>query len=500
MIDAVLAALANVAAPAVMIALLAGVVLGVVIGALPGLSATMGMAIFAPVTFFMPPVEGISFLLALYKGGTFGGSISAILIGTPGTASNAATVADGYALTKQGKAGRALGLAVWSSVAGDAIGILALVLCAPLIAGFALQVGSAEKFAITLMSLLLVAYISGGSLLRGMLAASLGLGFSLVGADPIGGSPRLTFGIRELSAGIGVIPLAIGLFGLAEVMDQLARWRPGAIAAPRIEIPRFREILAPLWRFRLTIGRSALIGATLGALPGIGSETSNWVAYGLAKRNSREAERFGHGSEEGVIAPEVACNATCGAAMIPTLIFGIPGDIVTSILMGALIAQGLQPGPTLITENADLFYTLYAGLFVSMVMLGFIGLLAMRVASRIVEIPRPLLFTVVGVLCVAGAYAINARIFDVMVMLCFGLLGWLMRALRIPIAPMVLAFVLGGILEDSFRRMLIQSQGSLAPLWERPIAAGFCIVTIAVLLAALRPLLQRPRLRAERRA
>ena len=480
-----LLAIQNVAAPTVLLAILIGVIIGVVMGALPGLSATMGMAIFAPTTFFLPPVEGISFLLALYKGGTFGGSISAVLIGTPGTASNAATVADGYAMTRQGKAGRALGLSVWGSVAGDAVGCLVLVLCAPLVARVALQVGNAEKFAITLMSLMLVAYVSGASLMRGLLAAGLGLALCLIGTDPIGGAARLTFGMPELSAGIGVIPLAIGLFGMAEVMEQLATWRRGRVEVPTVEQPRIRDILGRIWHFRRTVVQSSLIGAGIGALPGIGAETSNWVAYGFARRTSRTPEVFGHGAEEGVIAPEVACNATCGAAMIPTLIFGIPGDVVTSILMGALIAQGLQPGPTLITDHRDLFYTLYAGLFVSMVMLAAVGVLAMRFASRIIVIPRPLLFTTVGVLCVAGTYAINTRLFDVGVMLAFGFLGWIMRGLRIPVAPLVLAFVLGRILEDSFRRMLIQSAGSLSPLWDRPIALVVCLVTLAVLASAV---------------
>lgn len=485
MTEDILAALSNVSSPTVLLAILIGVVVGVTIGALPGLSATMGMAIFAPTTFFLPPIEGISFLLALYKGGTFGGSITAVLIGTPGTASNAATVADGYAMTRQGKAGRALGLSVWGSVVGDGIGCIVLVLCAPMVASFALKVGNAEKFAITLMSLTLVAYVSGNSLMRGLLAAGLGLALCLIGTDPIGGADRLTFGIRELSAGIGVIPLAIGLFGMAEVMDQLGRWRQGSLIVPVVDRPRIPDILGRIWYYRRTVTMSALIGAVIGALPGIGAETSNWVAYGFAKRVSPNPERFGHGAEDGVIAPEVACNATCGAAMIPTLIFGIPGDIVTSILMGALIAQGLQPGPTLITENRDLFYTLYAGLFVSMVMMAFVGLIAIRFASRIILIPRPILFTSVAVMCVAGTYAINTRLFDVGMMMLFGVVGWALRLLRIPIAPLVLAFVLGRILEDSFRRMLIQSGGSFSPLWDRPIALGVTLVTVAVIAAAL---------------
>lgn len=493
MSDAVLAALLNISAPMVLLSILAGVVIGTVIGALPGLSATMGMAIFAPATFFMPPVEGISFLLALYKGGTFGGALTAVLIGTPGTASNAATVADGYSLAKAGKAGKALGLALWGSVIGDGIGCLCLVMFAPVIAKFSLQFGNAEIFAVTVMSLTLVAYVSGASLLRGVFAASLGLGIALIGTDPIGGSARLTFGIPELGAGIGVIPLAIGLFGMSEVMDQLYRYRRDRIEAPVVHQPDLRDIFATLWRYKRTVGQSAIIGAGIGALPGIGAETSNWVAYGLAKRTSRTPEKFGHGAEEGVIAPEVACNAGCGAAMIPTLIFGIPGDIVTSILMGALIAQGLQPGPTLISENTDMFYTLYAGLFVSMVMLALVGLVAVRFASAFIRIPQPLLFSAVAMLCVAGTYSINTRLFDVGVMIAIGFVGWWMRSQRLPIAPMVLAFVLGPIIETNFRRMLIQSGNSLSVLWERPLAAALLAVAAAIVILALRGAVQQAR-------
>jgi len=477
--------------PQVLLAVFAGTLIGVIIGALPGLTATMGMALLAPFTFFLEPVVGIGFLIGLYKGGTFGGSLTAVLIGTPGTASNAATMLDGYPLAKRGEAGRALSLSLWGSVAGDMVGSICLVLGAPFVAAFALRFGNAEFFALTLFSLTMVAYVSGDSLSKGVLAAAAGLTLALIGTDPIGGSPRFTFGVPELSAGIGVIPLAIGLFGLTEVLLQLGGYSSRVLEPIRnVSVPPLGAVLRELRRYWPNVLRSSALGAAIGALPGIGAETSNWVAYGLAKRFSKEPETFGKGNVEGVIAPEVAANSVCGASFIPTLIFGIPGDIVTAILMGALIAQGMEPGPTLIRDHADVFYALYVTMFTSMVMLAFIGMFAVRFGTLVLRISRPILFSCVAILCFAGTYAINASLFDVGLMIAFGILGVGMRKLNIPIAPMILAFILGSIIENSLRRMLIQSRGSLMPLVDRPIALVFLaltLMTVATILWRSRP-------------
>jgi putative tricarboxylic transport membrane protein len=484
MLEAVLDAIATAAQPASLLAIVVGTAIGVVIGALPGLTATMGMALLAPFTFFMPPTVGIAFLIGLYKGGTFGGSISAVLIGTPGTASNAATMLDGYAMAKKGEGPRALSVALWASVAGDLVGTIALVVGAPLLAAFALRFGSPEFFALTLFSLTLVCYVSGASLAKGLLAAAIGLVLALVGSDPIGGSPRFTFGVPDLSAGIGVIPLAIGLFGLTEVLVQLTGYR--AQDTPQ-RFPPFafslRHTMAELARLPRTILRSAFIGSAIGALPGIGAETSNWVAYGMAKRASKTPERFGTGEIEGVVAPEVAANAVCGAAMVPMLVFGIPGDIVTAIMMGALIAQGLTPGPSLIADNPAIFYSLFVSMFFAMVALAGVGLVAVRYAGLILNTPKPILFSVVTVLCFAGTFAVNASLFDVGMMVAFGVLGWMMRQVGIPVAPLILAFILSRLVEDSLRRSLIQGDGSLMILVERPIALVILIATALMLVS-----------------
>lgn len=479
--------------PAVLAAVFVGTAIGTLIGAIPGLTATMGMALLSPLTFFLSPVVGVGFLIGLYKGGTFGGSLTAVLIGTPGTASNAATMQDGYPLAQKGEGGRALGLSLWGSVVGDFFGSICLVIAAPVIGKFALNFGHAEFFALTLFSLTMVAYVSGSSLPKGLLAASLGLLLALIGTDPIGGSTRMTFGIPELSGGIGVIPLAIGLFGMSEVLWQLSAYSGGRAArAPATVIPPLRSLFAELWGYWRTILSSSAIGAGIGALPGVGAETSNWIAYGVARRYSKSPETFGKGNVEGVIAPEVSANAVCGASFIPTLLFGIPGDIVTAILMGALIAQGLQPGPMLIQEHPDVFYALYVTMFTSMFMLAFIGMFFIRSAGYIIRLPKPLLFIAVTILCFAGTYAVNSSVFDIWVMFVFGFVGYLFRKLDIPVAPLILAFILCKTIESSFRRMLIQSRGSLMVLIERPISAVFILLTLAVVGSLLIKSFKRP--------
>ncbi|MDE2792962.1 MAG: tripartite tricarboxylate transporter permease [Paracoccaceae bacterium] len=467
-------------------AISAGTVAGLMIGAIPGLSATMGMALLSPFTFFVGPLIGIPFLIGLFKGGTFGGSISAILIGTPGTAANAATLLDGYEMRKQGKAGSAIMGALNASLIGDAFGTVALIFGAPALALIAIQFGPHEFFALVLFSLTMICYVSGRSLAKGVLAASMGVFFALIGTDPIGGTPRLTFGLRELAGGLNVIALVTGLFGITEVliqMESFGRSRMSVSSSVNLHLAgagmQFRSVVKHLW----TIVRSSLVGTFIGALPGIGSETSPWVAYGLAKRASKEPEKFGRGAYEGVVAPEAANNAVCAAAMIPMLVFGIPGDIVTAILMSALIAQGLQPGPFLISEHRDVIFGLFMSVLFATVALYVFGRLTMRWWIRIMTIPRPLLYSIVVAFCVVGTYSVKSSSFDLAVMLAFGIIGYVLRKLDIAIAPMLLSFVLAKILEESLRRGLVQSDGSILAFFERPITAAILSLTVLVLIA-----------------
>ncbi|MCY4542486.1 MAG: tripartite tricarboxylate transporter permease [Rhodobacteraceae bacterium] len=466
-------------------AISAGTIVGLMIGAIPGLSATMGMALLSPFTFFVGPLVGIPFLIGLFKGGTFGGSISAILIGTPGTAANAATLLDGYEMRKKGKAGVAMMGALNASLVGDVFGTVALIFGAPALALIAIQFGPHEFFALVLFSLTMVCYVSGRSLAKGVMAASLGVFFALIGTDPIGGTPRLSFGLRELQGGLNVIALVTGLFGITEVLIQMesyGRRRKLATSVIAVELAgvgtQLRSISKHLW----TIVRSSLVGTFIGALPGIGSETSPWVAYGLAKRASKTPERFGKGTLAGVVAPEAANNAVCAAAMIPMLVFGIPGDIVTAILMSALIAQGLQPGPYLIAEHRDVIFGLFMSVLFATVALYIFGRLTMRWWIRVLTIPRPLLYSVVVAFCVVGTYSVKSSSFDLAVMFVFGVIGYVMRKLDIAIAPLLLSFVLAKILEESLRRGLVQSDGSLLAFFERPITAGILTLTALLLL------------------
>jgi putative tricarboxylic transport membrane protein len=482
-----------------LVAVSLGTIVGLVIGAIPGLSATMGMALLSPFTFFVSPLVGIPFLIGLYKGGTYGGSVSAILIGTPGTASNAATLLDGYEMRKQGRADEALMGALHASLVGDIFGTIALIFIAPLLALIAIKFGPHEFFALILFSMTMVCYVSGNSLAKGALAAALGIFFALVGSDPLGGTPRFTFGISELSGGISIIAIVTGVFGITEVLIQMETFGRGAKLLPELTgvvIDRTRTRLRTLVPHLRTIIRSASIGTLIGALPGIGAETSSWVAYGLAKRASKTPELFGKGELDGVVAPESANNAVCGAAMIPMLVFGIPGDIVTAILMSALIAQGLQPGPFLISDHRDVIYGLFISVALATVALYIFGRLTMGWWIRILSIPRPLLYSMVVVFCTVGTYSVHSSVFDLTVMFAFGALGYVMRKLDIAVAPMVLAFVLSKILEPSLRRGLVQTDGSILGFLDRPIAATFIILT-AVLLASM-AVVEVRRMRSER--
>jgi len=476
-----------------------GVIAGLLIGAIPGLSSTMGMALLSPFTFFVDPLLGIPFLIGVFKGGTFGGSVTAILIGTPGTAVNAATLLDGYPMRKNGRAGDALRGALNASLVGDMFGTIALIFLAPLLALIALQFGPHEFFALILFSLTMVCYVSGNSILKGVLAASLGMFLALIGSDPMGGTPRFTFGINELAGGISVIAIVTGLFGITEVLIQMETFgrkaqRTADFAG--IVMTRTKMVLSEKISYLRTIIRSSLIGVVIGVLPGIGGETSSWVAYGMAKRASKRPENFGKGELDGVLAPEAANNAVVGAAMIPMMVFGIPGDIVTAILMSALIAQGLQPGPFLIIEHREIIYGLFISVLMSTVALYVFGRLTMGSWIRVLQIPRPLLYTIVVAFCTVGTYSIHSSSFDLLLMFGFGLLGYVMRKVDVAIPPLLLAFVLTNIMEPSLRRALVQSDGNLLAFFERPIAAVFLILTAIVVVSIsyveLRKFARRP--------
>ncbi|AXY41653.1 tripartite tricarboxylate transporter permease [Halomonas sp. JS92-SW72] len=481
--------LAMLASPWTFLALSAGLAGGILIGALPGLTATMAVAVLAPFTFFMEAAIGIPFLLGIYKGAIYGGSIPAILVNTPGTAAAAATARDGYAMTVQGKSRKALELSLYSSVVADFMATLVLILVAVPLATIAIRFGSPEFALLYLIALTMIATVSGESFLKGLAAAGLGLLVACIGLDPMSGYQRFTFGNTDLLAGVSLIPLLIGMFALSEILMQLTHPPSAQESAGRVQHGGERLRWAEFWALRPTLLRSTSVGAFLGSLPGLGAEIACWIAYGLARGRSREPERFGKGSPEGLAAAEAGNNAVVPAALIPMTVFGIPGDTITAVLIGALMAQGMMPGPLLIQQNPGFLFGLFLVLLVTNVLLLVFGLAAIRWLKQVTRIPPSVLYPCVLLLCVCGAYAVNSSRFDLLILAFGGGLGYLMRRTGFPIAPLIIGLLLGPGFETAVRQSLVFSNGSLAIFWSRPGSlALLCLLALVIVVMAWRGL------------
>ncbi|MEM8688100.1 MAG: tripartite tricarboxylate transporter permease [Pseudomonadota bacterium] len=438
------------------IALFIGVVFGVVIGAIPGMTTPMGVALALPFTFTMQPVTGILLLLGVYKGGLYGGSITAILINAPGTPAASCTGLDGYPLAKKGEARRALDMALYASCTADFISNLSLIFLAGLLASFALKFGPPEFFTLIVFSLTIIAGVSGDDLLKGLGSACLGLVLATIGLDLVYGSNRFIFGEYQLMSGLNFIPVLIGLFALPEVFNFFAsKVRPHEVSALAGLSASFADYAKNL----KSIIRGSVIGVSLGAIPGIGGAPAAFLSYSEAKRTSPRGDNFGKGELEGVAAAEAGNNGVAGATLIPLLALGVPGDIITAIILGAFMIHGLRPGPLLFQDNINLIYALFMGIMLSSAYLFVVGKLSIRAIAKIADVPHRILFPVVLILCVFGAYAINNTIFDVLVMFIMGIVGYGMRLLGIPAAPFLIAFILGPLLEDNFRQSLLLGKG-----------------------------------------
>lgn len=470
------------------IALFVGVVVGVVVGAIPGMTVTMGVALTLPFTFAMHPVTGILLLLGVYKGGLYGGSITAILINTPGTPPAACTALDGFPLAQKGQARKALDMALYASCFADFMSNLSLILLVGWLAAFALRFGPPEFFTLIVFSLTIIAGVSGDHLAKGLVAACLGLILATIGLDIIYGTDRFVFGEVELMAGLNFIPVLIGLFALPVIIDYYAV----AVRTHIESTPLSREhaTFADFRRCFKSILRGSIIGVILGAIPGIGGAPSAFLSYSEAKRTSKNPENFGKGELEGVAAAEAGNNGVAGATLIPLLALGIPGDIITAVILGAFMIHGLRPGPLLFQQNIDIVYALFMGIMLSSAYLFIVGKLSIRLISRIAEIPNSLLFPAVLVLCVFGAYAVNNNMFDVLVMMMMGIVGYIMLRNKIPAAPFLIAFVLGPLLEDSFRQSLLLSEGSLSIFVRNEICIIFWILTVLSVTVLIRRNLQ----------
>lgn len=465
----------------VVIALFAGVTMGIVGGGLPGISPSMTIALLLPISLYLPTTSAIALLMGSYQGAMFGGSISAILINTPGTASAAATVLDGYAMSLKGQSGKALNMALYASCLGGIVGIVILLFMAPYLAKAALKFGPPEYFGLMMLSIALIAGISGKTLTKGIAAASLGVLFSTVGLDPIYGTRRFTFDTINLSDGISTLSVFIGLFAMSELMIQLMAGRHALSKKPETMAISDKLTLRELWSQKMNILISGTMGALIGSLPGVGGSTACFVAYADAQRRSKTPEKFGTGIIDGVAAAEAANNAVAGGALVPMLTLGIPGDVVTAILVGALIAHGIKPGPLLFVENIGAVYQIYIALFLAIIVLFIVGKAGIPVFSKIVKVKKSLLLPLILIICVIGTYSYRANVFDCIVMLLFGALGFAMRRLEFPIAPMVIAFVIGKAMELSLRQSLLMSKGSLMIFFTRPLSAF--LLVFAVLFA-----------------
>jgi putative tricarboxylic transport membrane protein len=481
MLNHLLAGFAAALTPAYLAYALAGCVLGTLIGVLPGLGPAAGTAILIPLTFKLDPTGAIIMLSAIYYGAMYGGTITSVLINVPGEAASVITCIDGHQMAKQGRAGTALGIAAIGSFIGGIAATLALVLVAPPLAKMALNFGPPEFFALMLFGLCLVSGLAGGSMLAALLMTVLGLLLAMVGIDPVRGAPRFAFGIADLYDGIGFIPVVMGLFGVSEIllsaeapMRSFAREKLSRLLPSREE-----------WRSSLgAIVRGTGIGFVLGLIPGIGSIVPTFMAYVAEKRLSKTPERFGQGAIEGVAAPEAANNSYANAAMIPFLTLGIPSSPTIAVLMGAFIINGITPGPFLFTERPDLVWAVIASFFIGNVILLALNLPLVGLWARLLHLPFAYLCVGVLLFCIVGAYSLQQSIFDVWVMIAFGLIGYVLRKLALPLAPLVLGLILGPPIEKSMRTALEMSGGDYTIFVNRPLCLVLLIAAAVVLVGS----------------
>ncbi len=473
--------------PATMLLIIGGVLGGLVIGALPGLSAFTALAIMLPFTFGMEPVNGISFLMAVYVGGCSGGLISAILLGIPGTPSSIATCFDGYPMAKKGLAKQALAVAVLFSFLGGIFGALVLSFVGPYIAQVALKFSSYDYFAIILFALTTVSALSEGSMTKGLLSCLLGVALGFVGTDSLSSYYRYTFGINKLANGFNLVPVLIGLFAVSQIMltarDKGKTSRVESTSdIPQQKIKGFGISLKEFFFHLKTAIPSALIGLVIGVLPGLGGNVSNLLAYTYAKKTSKYPEKFGTGVLDGIVASETANNATVGGALIILLTLGIPGDNATSMIMAGFQMHDVTPGPLLFKTSGALVYAILAAFIVANIAFFLIEYFGLPVFAKMLSIPATLLLPVVIVCCFVGSYCANNNTLDIFIMVLFGFLGYILKRYKYPLAPLVVGFILAPSLETYLRRSLMKTDGSFLPIIQSPLAAFFLLCTAAAII------------------
>lgn len=457
-----------------------GVFIGTLIGVLPGIGPIGAMAMLLPSTYHVEPVTGIIMLAGIYYGAMYGGSTTSILVNIPGEAASVVTCIDGYEMAKEGRAGPALGISAFGSFIGGTVGIFIMMFVVVPLASLALQFGPPEYFGIMLMGLSLVAYLARGSILKAVIMAILGLLLGCVGSDPVIGKLRFTLGITELNDGLGIVPMVMGLFGISEVLSNVERTQKIDILKTKID-----KLLPSLEDWRRSIGpiiRGSFLGFALGILPGGGSIISSFTSYTLEKKISKRKQEFGRGAIEGVAGPETANNAAVSGAFVPLLALGIPPNAVMALLLGSLLMHGVTPGPLLMSQHPHVFWGIIASMYAGNFMLLVFNLPLIPVWVRLLKVPYKILFPLIILFCLIGVYTVQNSVTDIFIMFAFGIFGYILKKYGYEEAPLVLAFVLGPMMESAFRQSLILADGSFTIFFKRPISA--VAVSVAILLFA----------------
>lgn len=485
--EMIIAGLMDAISPANLMFVFVGVAIGVLIGAIPGINGPMAIALFIPVTYYMTALTAIGFLVGLNKGAFFGGAVSAVLLRTPGTPEAAATAWDGYPLTQQGKGEKALRMALYSSVAGDFLSTIVLIAIAAPLAAVALFMGPAEIFALISLALTVIAGIGTNSISRGLIAAGFGILIGLIGTEPVTALPRLTFDIYQLGSGLSLIPVAIGLLAFSEILLQLEKFTGKSVVQHMTHVfsskreDRFLTAKEFFANTR-TLLRGSLIGIGVGAMPGLGAPVASFMSYDQAMKRSKHKEEFGKGRLEGIAASESANSAVVAASMIPLFVLGIPGNLAVAMLMGAFMIHGMQPGPLMFKENAQLMYGIYGSLLLASFFLLIIGRFGLRFFCKAVNIPPMILYPIVVFTCIMGAYLGKSSMFDVAVMLSFGFIGYYMRKFDYSYVAFLIGFILAPEWERALQQVVIISEFDTYMFLQRPVAVGLMALTLFVIV------------------
>lgn len=465
-----------------------GVIVGIIFGAIPGLSAFTGLALMLPLTFGMEPINGLSFLLAVYVGGVSGGLISAILLNIPGTPSSIATCFDGAPMAARGEAGRALGIAIFFSFIGGIFSAIVLTYFGPPIAKFALRFSPYEYFAVILFALTTVSSLASGNIINGLVSCLLGIALSFVGIDKMSSYTRYTMGIEQLEGGLSIVPVLIGLFAVTQIME-LAGSDKGKLDVSQqkaVKVRGFGFSVAEFFQQTKNWVSSAFIGLGIGILPGIGGNISNLMSYAYVKKRSKYPEKFGTGIIDGIVASETSNNAAVGGALIIMLTLGIPGDNATAMILAGFLVHGIAPGPLLFITSGQLVYALFAAFILANTIMLICEMAGLNIFVKLLSVPKNILLPIVIVFCFVGSFSANNQIFDVGVMVAFGFIGYVLQKYKFPLSPLVVGFILAPLLEENLRRSLMRSEGSIMPILTSPISAAFLVLTLVMVILSIK--------------